>query len=78
MSLIITGDLELIIAKNIRQFCALLLLYKRWQLGDQNSLNIRFVIWLCRIAKSSLAILRLSIAKQAMPFGDHLSLKKRK
>jgi len=30
------------------------------------------------IARSSLAILRQSIAKQAMTFGDHLSLKKRK
>jgi hypothetical protein len=34
------------------------------------------VIWLCRIAKSLLAILRQPIAKQAMPFGDHLLLKK--
>jgi hypothetical protein len=34
--------------------------------------------WLCRIAKSLLAILRQAIAKQAMPFGDHLSLKKAK
>jgi hypothetical protein len=33
------------------------------------------VIWLCRIARSSLAILRQPIAKQAMPFGDRLSLK---
>jgi hypothetical protein len=38
-------------------------------------LNNRFAIWLCRIARSSLAILRQSIAKQAMPFGDQLSLK---
>jgi hypothetical protein len=30
------------------------------------------------IARSLLAILRQSIAKQAMTFGDHLSLKKRK
>jgi hypothetical protein len=36
------------------------------------------VIWLCRIARSLLAILRQPIAKQAMPFGNHLSLKKRK
>jgi hypothetical protein len=34
------------------------------------------VIWLCRIAECSLAILRQPIAKQAMPFGNHLSLKK--
>jgi hypothetical protein len=34
--------------------------------------------WLCRIAKSLLAILRQAIAKQAMPFGDHLLLKKAK
>ncbi len=39
MSLIITGNLELIIAKQIRQFCALLSLNKRWQFGDQESLN---------------------------------------
>jgi hypothetical protein len=36
------------------------------------------VIWLCPIARSSLAILRQSIAKQAMPFGDQLLLKKQK
>jgi hypothetical protein len=36
------------------------------------------VIWLCPIARSSLAILRQPIAKQAMTFGDHLSLKKQK
>jgi hypothetical protein len=36
------------------------------------------VIWLCLIARSLLAILRQSIAKQAMPFGDHLSLRKAK
>jgi hypothetical protein len=36
------------------------------------------VIWLCLIARSSLAILRQSIAKQAMLFGNHLSLKKAK
>jgi len=34
------------------------------------------VIWLCRIAKCSLAILRQPIAKQAMPFGNHLPPKK--
>jgi hypothetical protein len=34
------------------------------------------VIWLCRIAKRLLAILQQPIAKQAMPFGDHLSQKK--
>jgi hypothetical protein len=33
-------------------------------------LNNRFAIWLCCIARSSLAILRQPIAKQAMPFGD--------
>jgi hypothetical protein len=43
-----------------------------------NSLNNRFAIWLCRIARSLLAMLRQPIAKQAMPFGDHLSLEKRK
>jgi hypothetical protein len=36
------------------------------------------VIWLCLIAKSLLAILRQPIAKQAMPFGDHLLLKKQR
>jgi hypothetical protein len=36
------------------------------------------VIWLCRIAKSLLAILRQPIAKQAMHFGDHLLLKKQR
>jgi hypothetical protein len=36
------------------------------------------VIWLCCIAKSLLAILQQPIAKQAMPFGNHLSLKKAK
>jgi hypothetical protein len=35
-------------------------------------------IWLCSFAKDSLAILRQPIAKQAMPFGDRLSLKKAK
>ncbi len=78
MLLIITGNLELIIAKMIRQFCALLSLNKRWQFGDSVSLKNRLVIWLCRIARSLLAILRQPIAKQAMPFGDHLSLKKAK
>jgi hypothetical protein len=46
--------------------------------GDHLSLKICFAIWLCRIARSLLAILRQPIAKQAMPFGDQLSLKKRK
>jgi hypothetical protein len=36
------------------------------------------VIWLCRIAKCLLAILQQPIAKQAMPFGDNLLLKKAK
>jgi hypothetical protein len=54
------------------------LLKKRWQFGDQNLPNKRLVIWLCRIARSLLAILQQPIAKQAMPFGDHLSLKKQK
>jgi hypothetical protein len=36
------------------------------------------VIWLCHIAKHSLAILRQPIAKQAIPFGDPLPLKKRR
>ncbi len=78
MLLIITGNLELIIAKMIRQFCALLSLNKRWQFGDSVSLKNRLVIWLCRIARSSLAILQQPIAKQAMPFGDLLSLNKMK
>jgi hypothetical protein len=52
MLLIITGDLELIIAKYIWQFCALLLLKKRWQFGNKNLLNNRLVIWLCCIARS--------------------------
>jgi hypothetical protein len=78
MLLIITGDLELIIAKKIWQFCALLSLNKRWQFGDRNLLNNRLVIWLCRIARSLLAILQQPIAKQAMHFGDHLLLKKQK
>jgi hypothetical protein len=34
------------------------------------------VIWLCCITKRSLAILRQPIAKQEIPFGDHLSLKR--
>jgi hypothetical protein len=72
--LIITGNLELIIAKEIRQFCALLSLNKQWQFGEQNSLNNRFAIWLYRIARSSLAILQQPIAKQAMPFGNQNSL----
>jgi hypothetical protein len=42
------------------------LLNKRWYFGDQNLLNIRFVIWLCLIARTSLAILRQPIAKQAI------------
>jgi hypothetical protein len=42
-----------------------------------NSLNNRFVIWLYIIARTLLAILRQSIAKQAMTFGDHLSLNTR-
>ena len=33
------------------------------------------MIWLCHVARSSLAILRQSIAKQAMLFGNRLSLK---
>jgi hypothetical protein len=37
-----------------------------------------FAIWLCRIARSLLAMLRQPTAKQAMPFGDCLSLKKAK
>jgi hypothetical protein len=78
MLLIITGNLELIIAKYIWQFCALLSPKKRWQFGDQNLLNNRLAIWLCRIAGSSLAILQQPIAKQAMLFGDRLSLKKAK
>jgi hypothetical protein len=41
----------------------------------RNLLNNRFAIWLCLIARSLLAILRQTIAKQAMPFGNHLSLK---
>jgi hypothetical protein len=37
------------------------------------------VIWLCRrTAKYLLAILRQLIAKQAMPFGDQLLLRKAK
>jgi hypothetical protein len=36
------------------------------------------MIWLCRIARSLLAILQQPIAKQAMPFGDHLTQKKKK
>ncbi len=36
------------------------------------------MIWLCRIARSLLAIFRQPIAKQAMPFGDLLLLKKAK
>jgi hypothetical protein len=36
------------------------------------------LIWLCGIAKSSLAILQQPIAKQAMPFGDHILLKKQR
>jgi hypothetical protein len=78
MLLIITGNLELIIAKMIWQFCALLSLNKRWQFGDSVSLKNCLVIWLYRIARSSLAILRQSITKQAMPFGDHLLLKQAK
>ncbi len=39
MLLIITSNLELIIAKQIRRFCVLLLLNKRWQFGDQESLK---------------------------------------
>ena len=35
------------------------------------------MIWLCPIARSLLAILRQSIAKQAMPFGDQNSLNNR-
>jgi hypothetical protein len=54
------------------------LLKKRWQFGDQNWLNNRLAIWLCHIDRFLLAILRQPIAKQAMPFGDHLSLKKAK
>jgi hypothetical protein len=46
--------------------------------GDQNSLNNRLTILLCHIARSSLAILQQPIAKQAMPFGAPLSLKKAK
>jgi hypothetical protein len=46
-----------------------------WQ---SNLLNNCFAIWLWRIARSLLAILQQPIAKQAMPFGDHLLLKKRK
>jgi hypothetical protein len=42
MLLIITGDLELIIAKKIWQFGALLLLNKQWQFGDQELLNNRW------------------------------------
>jgi hypothetical protein len=55
--LIFAGELELIIAKYIRGFGALLLLNKRWQFGDQESLNNQKVIWLCCIAKLLLAIL---------------------
>jgi hypothetical protein len=40
--------------------------------------KLLLVIRLCRIAKCLLAILRQPIAKQAMPFGNHLSLKKAK
>ncbi len=36
------------------------------------------MIWLCRIAKSLMAILQQPIAKQAMPFGDLLLLKKQR
>jgi hypothetical protein len=39
MSLIIAGDLELIIAKLIRQIGALLLLSKQWQFGYYKLLN---------------------------------------
>jgi hypothetical protein len=39
MLLIITGDLELIIAKQIWQLGALLLLNKQWQFGDSELLN---------------------------------------
>jgi hypothetical protein len=39
MLLIITGNLELIIAKWIWQFGALILLNKRWQFGNQNLPN---------------------------------------
>jgi hypothetical protein len=43
------------------------LLKKRWQFGDHKLLNNRLA-----------AILQQPIAKQAMPFGNHLSLKKAK
>jgi hypothetical protein len=46
-----------------------------WQ---SNLLNNRFAIWLCHIARSLLAMLRQPIAKQVMPFGDCLLLKKAK
>jgi hypothetical protein len=39
---------------------------------------IALQFWLYRIAQSLLAILRQAIAKQAMPFGDHLLLNKAK
>ncbi len=37
----VKDSVALIIAKQIRQFCALLLLNKRWRFGDQNLLNNR-------------------------------------
>jgi hypothetical protein len=43
--------------------------------GDQYSLNNCLRFLLCRIAQSLLAILRQPIAKQALPFGNHLLLK---
>jgi hypothetical protein len=43
-----------------------------------NLLNNRFAIWLCHIVGFSLAMLQQPIAKQAMPFGNHQLLKKRK
>jgi hypothetical protein len=48
------------------RYCNSLSLNKQWQFGDQNLLNIRFAIWLCFIARSSLVILQQPIAKQAM------------
>jgi hypothetical protein len=39
MLLIITGNLELIIAKKIWQFCSLLSLNEQWQFSNQELLN---------------------------------------
>ena len=72
MTLIITGDPELIIAKQIQQFCALLSLNKRLKFGDQKSLNNR--LWFGYVESLDPRWrFRQPIAKQAMPFGDHRS-----